>query len=214
MSTSPPSVGDRGYLLLADISGYTSFMTGVAAAHDVDFSVEIPPGFSLIGALLESVAEGLAPAFTVAKFEGDAVLAVASSSALDARDGALVEDLRGVYAAFGDRRGLALRNAVQSHECTACPLVSALDLKMILHHGPFVRQAVHGQVELLGPTVNVAYRLLKNTVAEEVGHRHYLLVTDAAAARLNLAGVGVAHIEVYPDVGEVRGLVLGLMTPA
>jgi hypothetical protein len=33
--------GER-YLLLADISGYTSFMTGVEVAHGVDFSAGIP----------------------------------------------------------------------------------------------------------------------------------------------------------------------------
>ena len=207
--SSPRSTADSGYLLLADISGYTGFMNSVGDAHEVDFSVEVPPGFELVGELLESVAESLAPAFAVAKFEGDAVLAVMRGEA--GGDGrTVVNDLRQVYGTFAIRRDLSYRNATESHECVACPLVSALDLKMILHHGSFVRQAVHGQEELLGPAVNVAHRLLKNTVADEVGHRHYLLLTDAAAARLGLPEVGTAHVEVYPDVGEVRGRVVGL----
>ena len=212
-SAGPRSQAAEGYLLLADISGYTGFMNGVADAHSVDFSIEIPPGFELIGELLESVAEGLAPEFAVAKFEGDAVLAVGSSAEVGAEGASVLEDLRGVYATFADRRDQAFRNAQASHECVACPLVSALDLKMILHHGPYIRQVVHGQEELLGPTVNVAHRLLKNTVADQVGHRHYLLLTDAAAARLGIDGIGVPHTESYPDVGEVRGRVVGLSAP-
>ena len=48
------SVGQE-YLLLADISGYTSFVVGVEDAHGVDFSDGIPPGYELLGALLDAV---------------------------------------------------------------------------------------------------------------------------------------------------------------
>lgn len=216
MSTSatPSTRADEGYLLLADISGFTAFMAAVGVAHGVDFSSGIPPGFALMGALLDSVAAGFVAPFSVVQLEGDAVFGVAPSRELDGRGNALVGDLRDVYARFRARRDEAFRVASAGHVCTACPLVSALDLKMVLHQGTYVRQTVYGQPGLLGPAVNVAHRLLKNTVAEQVGHRHYLLLTDAAAARLGLATAGFRHVESYPDVGDVSARVVDLVMPA
>jgi hypothetical protein len=94
--------------------------------------------------------------------------------------------------------------------CTACALVGNLDLKMVLHVGGYVRQAVQQQTEILGPAVNVVHRMLKSTVAETVGHRHYLHLTEAAAERLGLIDAGIAHVEHYADVGDVSGRVLDL----
>ena len=76
------SVGQQ-YLLLADISGYTSFVVGVEEAHGVDFSDGIPPGYELLGALLDAVMEGVKPEFSIAKLEGDAVFATAPTESLD-----------------------------------------------------------------------------------------------------------------------------------
>jgi hypothetical protein len=66
----PVTRAEEGYLLLADISGYTGFMSTVGDAHGVDFSEGIPPGFELMGELLDSVAGALRRPFEVAKFEG------------------------------------------------------------------------------------------------------------------------------------------------
>ena len=84
---------------------------------------------------------------------------------------------------------------------------------MVLHEGTYVSQAVHQQTELLGNAVNVVHRMLKSTVADEMGHRHFLHVTDVAAGRLGLADAGVAHVETY-DLGEVSGRVLDLAAVA
>jgi hypothetical protein len=51
--------------------------------------------------------------------------------------------------------------------------------------------------------------MLKSGVADLVRHRHYLFVTDEAAARLGLGDAGVAHVESY-DVGDISGRVLDL----
>jgi class 3 adenylate cyclase len=204
----PVTRAEEGYLLLADISGYTRFMSSVGEAHGVDFSVGIPPGFELMGELLDSVAEALRAPFSVAKFEGDAVFAVAPAAELDGQGSDLLTIVRDTYRAF-----LATRTeadiARRSHECTACPLVRFLDLKMVLHEGSYVSQAVRGQTELLGTSVNLVHRMLKSSVADEVGHAHYLFLTDSAAARLGLTDAGTAHEETY-DIGEVTGRVLDL----
>ena len=196
------------YLLLADISGYTSFMSGVEVAHGVDFSGGIPAGYSVLGALLDAVVEGVRPDFEVAKLEGDAVFAIAPASALDAHGDSVLGQLKVVHRAFHERRVVATR--AQDHVCTACPAVSTLDLKMVLHRGQVVRQTVGGSTELLGPAVNVAHRLLKNTVQAQLGYRPYLFLTDAAAVALELPEVGTEHHEEYPDIGPVDGRVIDL----
>ena len=200
-----PVAGER-YLLLADISGYTAFLNGVEQAHGVDFSSGIPAGYEVVGALLDAVVEGLQPAFDIAKLEGDAVFAVAPADDLDGQGDAVLEQLRAVYRAFDVVR--EERKSASDHVCTACPVVGSLDLKMVLHRGQAVRQTVGSHPELLGPAVNLAHRLLKNSVRARLGYRAYLFVTDAAAAKLGLAGIGAEHLEDYPDVGQVSGRVI------
>jgi class 3 adenylate cyclase len=206
---SPSSSAGEGYLLLADISGYTGFMSGVGEAHGFDYAEGIPPGYELMGVLLDAVASGLGTPFSVAKLEGDAVFAVAAASDLDGRGSDLVAIVRDTYRRFVEARTNAdpSRNA---HECVACALVTNLDLKMVLHEGPYVSQAVHRQTELLGPAVNVVHRMLKSAVSDEVGHRHYLFLTEDAAVRLGLTNAGVGHLESYADVGDISGRVLDL----
>jgi class 3 adenylate cyclase len=202
------AAADR-YLLLADISGYTTFMAGVEVAHGVDFSGGIPAGFAVLGALLDTVIEGVQPDFAIAKLEGDAVFAVAPAAALDARGDEVLGRLQRLYQAFHERRAERLR-AARDHVCTACPAVGSLDLKMVLHRGHVVRQSIGSQSEFLGPAVNVAHRLLKNSIQARLGYRPYLFLTDAAANGLSLGAAGVEHHEDYPDVGSIGGRVLPL----
>lgn len=201
---------DDGYLVLADISGFTAWMAAVGDAHAVDVSQGIPPGFTLLQVMLDSVTNGLAPRFSIVGLEGDAVFGVAPSREFDGQGDALVAHLRRLYGRFVADRDARYRFLRADHTCSACPLVSTLDLKMVLHQGPFVRQVAGGQATIVGPAVNVVHRLLKNTVAETVGYRHYLFMTDAAAHRLGLDDSGIVHRERYRDVGEISGRVFEL----
>jgi class 3 adenylate cyclase len=203
-----PTAGDR-YLLLADISGYTAFMARVEHDHGVDFSLGIPAGYAVLGELLGALVDGVQPDFEVAKIEGDAVFAVAPAATLDGRGGDVLERLQAIYRVFRALREQQAK-AARDHVCTACPVVSTLDLKMVLHRGQAVRQRVGSRDELLGPAVNVAHRLLKNSVQASVGYRPYLFMTDAAATRLRLENSGVGHVEDYPDVGRISGRVVPL----
>jgi class 3 adenylate cyclase len=207
--TQADRVAGQRYLLLADISGYTAFLNGVEQAHGVDFSSGLPAGYEVLGALLDSVIEGVQPAFDIAKLEGDAVFAIAPSESLDGQGQAVLDRLGAVYRAFAVVREDRRRSA-SDHICTGCPVVGTLDLKMVLHRGQAVRQTVGSNPELLGPAVNVAHRLLKNSIQSRLGYRAYLFVTDAAAAGLGLTGIGFEHLEDYPDVGQVQGRVIEL----
>ncbi len=209
-SIQPDATAGQRYLLLADISGYTAFLSSVEQAHGVDFSDGIPAGYTVLGELLDAVVVGVQPAFDVAKLEGDAVFAIAPADTLDGRGDAVLGTLRAVYEGFGARR-LQARTA-QDHVCTACPVVSNLDLKMVLHRGQVVRQTVGTHSDVVGPAVNVAHRLLKNTVHARIGYRPYLFLTDAAAAGLGVSAIGLEHLEQYPDVGPIHGRIVELGT--
>jgi hypothetical protein len=212
--TVPPAVdppaGER-YLLLADISGYTGFMAGVELEHGADFSAGVPAAYSVLGALLDSVILGLQPAFALVKLEGDAVFAAAAAPGLDGQGTRVLDTIAATYRAFVDARTEAIPS--NDHVCTACPAVAHLDLKVILHRGHTVRQAVGASSDLLGPAVTVAHRLLKNTIRDEIGYRPYLFLTHPAAFALGLQDIGLAHGETYPDAGTIEGRVLELGGP-
>jgi class 3 adenylate cyclase len=181
-----PASRQRGALLLADISGYTSFLQGIADAHaelkaDTD---EPAPVYSLLSGMLDAMATVLAPSFGVVKLEGDAIFAVAPDGAESVRGEAVTACLASCYAAFAEQ--LARGRSELTCACNSCLLLNGLDLKFVLHHGEYVLQRIVGREELAGPEVIVAHRLLKNHARDVLGARPYALLTDAAAAALDV----------------------------
>jgi class 3 adenylate cyclase len=206
-SKADAPAGER-YLLLADISGYTRFMTSVEEAHGVDLDAGVPAAYPMLAALLDTIIAGVEPDLAVVKLEGDAVFAAAPAASLDGQGDQVLEKLGTMYREFIDARTRAIPSS--DHVCTACPAVASLDLKAVLHRGPAVRQTVGSGSDLLGPAVTVAHRLLKNTIRDRIGFRPYLFLTDAAATALGLTRVGIAHAEEYPDAGRIQGRIVGL----
>ena len=208
---NPPATAARrrGALLLADISGYTAFLQGVADAHralivDAD---QPPPAYALLSHLLDTMVAAVAPTFRLAKVEGDAIFAVADDGAVQGE--AVLGCLRGCYASFRDRLDAA--GSQWACTCTACARISELDLKFVLHHGDHVAQSIAGREELLGPDVNVVHRLLKNHARDLVGPVPYALVTDAAARAMHVPTAGmVAGEEAYDGTPPLRVHVLVL----
>ncbi len=195
-------------VVLADIYGYTRFMSGVEDPHGVDFSAGIPAAYAVLGGLLDTVIAGVGPDFDLVKLEGDAVFASAPASRLDGDGDRIVDHLRTMYGSFTDARTRAI--PASDHMCTACPAVAHLDLKAVLHRGQAVRQSVGTGSDLLGPAVNVAHRLLKNTVRDRIGFRPYLFLTDAAATALGVSVAGLEHHETYADGGRINGRIVEL----
>jgi uncharacterized protein DUF2652 len=198
----------RGALLLADISGYTGFLEGVAVAHrEIILDAPEPPAaYAVMSSLLDAISRALVPTFEIAKLEGDAVFAVDN----DADDGAEVMDVVWrCYAAFRD--GLRSAEAQWTCTCNACATIHTLDLKFIVHHGTHVAQPILGREELLGPDVNLIHRLLKNHARELVGPVPYALFTDAALSALAIPDDGMVGIEESYEGGPipVHVLVLG-----
>jgi len=200
----------RGPLLLADISGYTSFLRGVADAHrEIILEADEPPqAYALLSHLLDTMVAAVAPTFRLAKFEGDAVFAVADDGVVQGES--VLACLRACYSAFRDR--LAAAGSQWTCTCAACARISELDLKFVLHHGEYVAQSIAGREELLGPDVNVVHRLLKNHARELVGPVPYALVTEAAAAAMSIPTAAmVSGQETYPDTPPIRMHVLALV---
>ncbi len=186
------AVIDNDVLVIADIGGYTRYLTGVELEHSHD----------ILADLIGVVADGLGGTLRVAKLEGDAVFCVGDGSNL-------LEVLRRCYAGFVRRQQTIALNTTCA--CDACRRIPDLDLKFVAHHGSFVEHAVAGSVELVGPDVILVHRLLKNSVAESFGLSAYVFLTDACVEHLGTDRAGLrSHSEPYEDIGEVHGVVIEL----
>jgi len=187
---------ERSCLLIADISGYTSYLAGVELDHAQD----------ILADLVGTVVTTMQPTFRLAKLEGDAAFMAAPEADLD---GSLLLDvIERCY--FGFRRRRRDVRQATTCECDACMRIPDLNLKFVAHVGPVVRQQMAGLDELIGRDVIVVHRLLKNTVTEMTGTTAYALLTDACTTAMGLdpAGLGMAaHSETYDVVGEVPGWV-------
>jgi hypothetical protein len=187
-----------GLLLLADISGYTSFLQSVAVAHKDDAFADgaVPDAYAVMSNLLDGIVGRVVPPFELSKFEGDAVFAYATDSAAVPRGAAMLDCLTECHADF--RRRLGMARGIWPCWCDACARVDVLDLKFILHGGTYVIQDIAGRRELSGPEVVIAHRLLKTGAAELVGHGAFALATAAAAARLDIpTEAAIPIVETY-----------------
>lgn len=185
--SQPASIGaTSGPLVLADISGYTGFLQDVTEMHrdDAFAGGNIPAAYGLISTLLDGIIGRLAPPFTLSKLEGDAVFAFARSSDPVPHGDALLDCIRACYASF--RVQVAGAESVWSCRCAACSRVDLLDLKFVIHAGSFAIAPMGGGLELIGPEVVMAHRLLKNGAAAQLGVSAYALFTDAAVAALDV----------------------------
>jgi hypothetical protein len=199
-----------GPLILADISGYTSFLQSVTQAHEHDAFADgaVPDAYAVISSLLDGIVGRLVPPFTLSKLEGDAVFAYSEESAF-MRGQPVLDCIGACYADF--RRRVKNAQAVSTCWCNVCMRLDQLDLKFILHVGPFVIQDIAGQRELVGPEVVIAHRLLKSQAGSSIDRSAYALVTDAAAAELaipigNATPITETHEHYEPVAAHVFAL--------
>lgn len=204
MKTGSAPTPVNGPLLLADISGYTSFLQSVAAAHrdDAFAGGTVPDAYAMMSDLLDGIVGRVVPPFTLAKLEGDAVFVYATDVGSIPRAGSMLECLHDCYADF--RRRLDSAHQIWTCRCDACSRIDALDLKFVLHAGSFVIQSIAGGQELVGPEVVMAHRLLKTEAAALVGHA-YALITEDAVTRFDVPTEGsVTLVETYEHYSPVR----------
>ena len=187
---------ELGCLAIADISGYTAYLvdTELDHAHDV------------LADLSETIVGALAPPMTFAKLEGDAAFVYRLGERIDAS--LLLDSVAACYAAFRNR--VASITRATSCTCNACVLIPRLDLKLVAHHGSFVRHRIRDSEELTGADVVTVHRLLKNRVAEETRVTAYALYTAACVGAMGIDPAALRmreHREAFEGVGEVTAWV-------
>lgn len=186
-----PSI-TRGYLVLADITGYTSFVA----------SNELEHAQGILNNLLTMVVKQMTPALTLAEIEGDAVF-VYGPDVQVTRGETILELIESTYVSFRDLQKTMQYNA--TCQCKACQSISKLDLKFVTHHGEFIIQKIAGSRKPLGSCVNVVHRLLKNRVKDATGWRGYALFSEMSLEQMDVWPAYMHEtVESYEHLGEFK----------
>jgi len=176
----------NGVLIIADIGGYTEFLTHKELQH----------AQAIVTQLLESVVDTACAPLELVKFEGDAAFFIAEDGP-DLGD-CVVATVRAMFGAF--HRKLREVERVMNCKCAGCTCACKMVLKFVGHYGSFGEHEIHGVRELIGPEVILVHRLLKNTVKP----REYALFTLALAGKLNSYKLPFReHAERYEHIGDV-----------
>jgi hypothetical protein len=188
--TAPLPTAQEGCLLLADITGYASYLQGTELEHAQD----------VLADLLETIIAEIEPPLEVSKLEGDAVFAHMPAAEVDPP--LLFDTVEATYFAFRRR----LRDVVHGTtcDCNACVLIPSLDLKFFVHSGSYVVRRIARTEELTGADVVLVHRLLKGSARDVVGNDAYLVLTRTALAAMDgdAEALGLTeHVENL-DVGD------------
>ncbi len=182
----------HGYLVIADISGFTSYLANVELEH----------AHEILTDLLETIVKEFKILLTISKLEGDAVFAYVTQA--DTPGGErILELIENTYIAFRRQREASRRNTTCT--CKACQSIPTLDLKFFVHHGDYIVQEVSGIRELVGSDVNLIHRLMKNHITENTGWTAYMLFTYRAIQSLGVQIEGIHdQTESYEHLGEIQ----------
>ena len=189
-----------GFLLIADITGYTAFLRESELDHARDS----------LRSLLDLLIEHTKSPLVISRLEGDAVISYAPEGSFQ-QGQTLVELIEGTYVEF--RRALDLMVLNTSCNCLACRNIPNLDLKFIVHYGTFALEPLPAYTELIGNDVNLIHRLTKNSVSEKIGYTAYVLYSKAALEHLAMPDLFdelTPHIESYEHIGEVAVYLLDM----
>src|SRR2546428_1541746 len=116
---------ESGFLVLADISGFTAFVT----------TTELEHGAEVTGVLLAGVMEALSPPLEIQELEGDAVFALGPDDA-EGADRRLLAAFGRALAPFGEpRRPVSLDTR---RACRALRGGVRLDVHLTVHSGSFL----------------------------------------------------------------------------
>ena len=189
----------KGYLVLADISGYTSFLAKVELEH----------AHEILTDLLEVIVENFKSLLAISKLEGDAVFAYVDKTKI-VRGELLLELIEHTYLSFRQRRDTS--NRATTCSCRACQSMPSLELKFFVHCGDYVVQHVAGIKELVGSDVNLVHRLMKNHITEHTGWNAYSMYSKYAMESLGLE-IENTHeqIETYEHLGDIETVTVNLI---
>jgi hypothetical protein len=186
-------------LILADISGYTRYMT--ANARTLSHS------HTIIAELIQAIASVVEIPIELVELEGDAIFLFCRKP----RDATLWKAQRELICRklmeFFQRFRARLQELLRSNVCTchACANIDQLRLKVLVHSGEVLVHRVLQFNKLSGVDVIIIHRLLKNSV----GRPEYLLLTEAAYRDLEFPSDTRFEpgSERYEHLGDVRTFV-------
>ncbi len=186
-------------LIIADISGYTRYMT--ANAKTLGHSQTI------ITELVKAIIRQIELPLEVAKLEGDAVFLFcrkqAGAKPWPEAKKIIGDNLITFFRMFGEK--INELSASTTCTCNACTHIEKLRLKVVVHSGEALFHRVFNFVELAGVDVIIVHRLLKNSVNAD----QYLLLTEAARHDLEFSETIKLKSgqETYDDIGKINTLV-------
>jgi Protein of unknown function (DUF2652)/Polyketide cyclase / dehydrase and lipid transport len=185
-------LAQKGFLLIADLTGYTIFLT----------SSELEHAQGVLDALFKSIFAEIKAPITLSNLQGDAALAYLPDTSVPQRQFPL-DAIERIYCSFANTLGAMRLNTTCT--CNACRNMGSLDLKFFLHHGEYATQTLAGRSELQGPEVIRLHRLMKNSVTKATGIKAYALVTKQAADAIDLPDFfsgAIRHVEHNDDFGD------------
>jgi hypothetical protein len=182
-------VAQQGFLLIADITGYTMFLTRSELEH----------AQGILDALFKSIFAEIKAPIILSNLQGDAALTYLPDVNLPQRQFPL-DAIERIYCSFSNTLGAMRLNTTCS--CNACRNMNQLDLKFFLHHGAYATHEMAGRTELQGAEVIRLHRLMKNSVTAATGIKAYALVTGQAAEAVGLPDFFAATIRHVENIGE------------
>ena len=180
----------NGYLLIADISGYTAFLTSSEQDH------ANPILHSLLSSLVEQVGDPL----RFWRMDGDAVLAYSTHEDFPSGETFLTicENLYNTFAAL--QRDIV---ANTSCPCQACANVKNLDLKILVHYGSFEEMKFGPMTDISGSDVILVHRMAKTEVRTDTGIRSYALFSEDAIKAMDIDAALTPYSQTIEHFGEV-----------
>ena len=145
-------MSNSGYLLIADISGYTNFVklhnlrnkpvVGKFLADNFEFHAE-----AIISDLLEAVIEVIEPVLKLNKLEGDAAFFFCDENAIKNQADQILKAMDNANKAFNEKASKLV--FVQACGCEPCLQSKNLKLKIVAHKGVFAIKNIRNFEELL-----------------------------------------------------------------
>ncbi len=199
-----------GYLLIADISGFTQFikihdvkkkpLIGSAVANYWESHAEV-----LIKDLIEVIISAFEPCMKLNKIEGDAAFFFLEDTKADNQADVILDHMATARGAFKKR--LKELTFVESCPCDPCQQSKNLKLKIVVHYGTFHETIIRNFSELSGKNVILVHRLLKNSL----NLSEYWLMTKQFSSLANQP-INLQINEVKEKINDFGKLSLDLVT--
>ena len=192
----------RGFIVLVDISGYTSFISSHNKKSNDNKKLSTGQAHAehIISDLLEKVIDQLDSVLKINKIQGDAALFYGVADDNEELSEKILNKLQSSFDVFNQR--LNEIKFCEACSCGTCADIGNLKLKSFVHFGDFLIKKINQFKEIAGQDVILAHRLMKNSISVS----EYMLFTKPFSDIKNLDSLGFVEDrkENYNDIGQVE----------